>query len=300
MTKTQAWLRSLRLRTLPLSSSGAILGNALAYQSSNFSWLVAVLLLWTVIILQIIANFANDLGDSQKGTDNANRKGPQRSVQSGIITQKQMQKAIITAIIIALLSGIYLLHISIKELNSSFFILLLIGILGIISAIKYTMGKKAYGYYGLGDFFVLLFFGWIPVGIAYFLQTQRWDYMILLPGLAVGLLSVAVLNLNNLRDYENDKICGKRTLIVNMGIFKGKIYHTLLIIVPFISMLIYSYYQTSCTVEYLYTLSFIPLIINIFTVWLTQNTIFLDRELKKVAISTFLMTILFWIGMTLC
>lgn len=300
MTKTQAWLRSLRLRTLPLSSAGAILGNALVFQTANFSWAIAGLLLWTVLVLQIIANFANDLGDSQKGTDNKNRKGPQRSVQSGVITQKQMKNAIITAIVITLLSGVWLLYISIKKIDIAFLILFIIGILGIVSAIKYTMGKKAYGYYGLGDFFVLLFFGWIPVGIAYFLQTLRWDSMVLLPGLAVGLLSVAVLNLNNLRDYENDKLCGKRTFIVNIGIHRGKIYHTLLIITSIIAILIYSYQQDICYWKYLYTLSFIPLIANIVTVWRTQDTTRLDKELKKVAVSTFFMTILFWIGIVLC
>ncbi len=235
MTKTQAWIRSFRLRTLPLSSAGAILGAVLAYRSGLFDLGIAILCLVTILLLQILSNMANDLGDSQKGTDNEFRAGPMRSVQSGIITQKEMQQGIILCVILILICGISLLFRSFETINISFLLIFLVGIAGIAAAIKYTLGKKAYGYYGLGDLFVFFFFGWTPVCIAYFTQTHLWSWEILLPGLTVGLLSTAVLNLNNLRDVENDKNSGKQTLIVKIGVKKGKIYHAMLIILAFLS-----------------------------------------------------------------
>ncbi len=296
MTKTQAWIHSLRLRTLPLSSAGAVLGAALAYKEGSFDWITAALCLFTVVILQILSNMANDLGDSQKGTDNEERVGPQRAVQSGIISQKEMKKAIILVVILALSSGLSLLFYSFEQINYSFLLILLIGVLGIVAAIKYTVGKKAYGYYGLGDLFVFFFFGWIPVGIAYFVQIHIWNWLILLPGLSVGLLSMAVLNLNNLRDVENDRIAGKKTLIVTIGIERGIIYHIVLLLGAFVSAVCYTILTYKSYADLLYLLAFFPLLCHLLRVTQTKDTKELDPELKKVAISTILMVGLWTIG----
>lgn len=299
-TKIQAWIHSFRLRTLPLSSAGVILGTGLAFKAGIFSWITAILCLVSVLLLQILSNMANDLGDSQKGTDNEHRVGPQRSVQSGIITPKEMKRGIIICISLALLSGISLLYYSFSTINLSFLIILLIGLAGIVAAIKYTLGRKAYGYYGLGDIFVFFFFGWIPVGIAYFTQIHSWDWTILLPGLTVGLLSTAVLNLNNLRDFKNDKSCGKKTLIVNIGIKKGKVYHTALLTLAKLSAIIYTLFTFECIFELLYLIAFIPLFIHLKKVWNNDKTEKLDPELKKVALSTLLLVILWTIGFVIC
>nr|MBS9768344.1 1,4-dihydroxy-2-naphthoate octaprenyltransferase [Flavobacteriaceae bacterium] len=149
-------------------------------------------------------------------------------------------------------------------------------------------------YYGLGDFFVFFFFGWIPVGIAYFTQTHHWDWLILLPSLSVGLLSTAVLNLNNLRDIENDKNSGKRTIIVKMGIQKGKIYHFLLILFAFLSANLYTLYSYQNEWNLLYLIAFIPLFIHLKKVTQTTDTKTLDPELKKVAMATVLLVLL-WV-----
>ncbi len=299
MTKTQAWIRSLRLRTLPLSSAGAILGAALAYKDGYFNWSIAALCLLTVLLLQILSNMANDLGDSQKGTDNDKRVGPQRAVQSGLISQKEMKQAIILMILLSLLSGLSLLFYSFKQIDYSFLLIFLIGILGIVAAIKYTVGKKAYGYYGLGDIFVFFFFGWIPVSIAYFVQIHTWNWLILLPGLSVGLLSMAVLNLNNLRDIENDRIAGKKTLIVSMGVKKGIVYHTTLLLGAFASAVSYTILTYKSYFDLLYLFAFLPLLLHLLRVFQTKNTKNLDPELKKVAISTILLVLLWTIGFIL-
>ncbi len=295
MTKTQAWIRSFRLRTLPLSSAGAILGSALAYHTGIFDWGIAVLCLVTILLLQILSNMANDLGDAQKGTDNESRVGPMRSVQSGIITPKEMKRAIVFCVILVLICGVSLLFRSFETLNYSFLIIFLVGIAGIISAIKYTLGKKAYGYYGFGDLFVFFFFGWIPVSIAYFTQTHQWDWLILLPSFSVGLLSTAVLNLNNLRDIENDKNSGKRTLIVKMGVQKGKTYHFLLIFFAFLSANLYTLFSYQNEWNLLYLIAFIPLFVHLRKVTQTTDTKTLDPELKKVAMATVLLVLL-WGG----
>ncbi|PVX51791.1 1,4-dihydroxy-2-naphthoate prenyltransferase [Balneicella halophila] len=300
MTKTQAWIRSFRLRTLPLSSAGAILGAGLAFRDGNFSWFIAILCLVTVLLLQILANMANDLGDAEKGTDNEYRAGPLRSVQSGIISPKEMRIGIVICIIMILASGLSLLFYSFNTINYAFIGILLLGLAGIGAAIKYTVGRKAYGYYGLGDLFVFFFFGWIPVCIAYIVQTVDWNWEILLPGLTVGLLSVAVLNLNNLRDFKNDKLCNKKTLVVNIGVYNSKIYHTILLGMALLSAVFYTILTYQCTYQLLYLLVFIPLTIHLIRVWKTKQIKDLDPELKKVALSTVFLVVLWITGFALC
>lgn len=295
-TKTQAWIHSFRLRTLPLSSAGAILGAALAFKDGVFSWCIAILCLLSVLLLQILSNMANDLGDSQKGTDNEQRTGPLRSVQSGSISPKEMKQGIVVCILLALASGLTLLFHSFEQIDYAFVLILAIGLAGIVAAIKYTVGRKAYGYYGLGDVFVFFFFGCIPVSIAYFVQTHTWNWNILLPAISVGLLSTAVLNLNNLRDFENDKSCGKKTFIVNIGISQGKKYHTVLVLMALLSALAYTFLTYVSFFDWLYLFAFIPLFFHLKRVWNTREIQTIDPELKKVALSTIFLVVLWTIG----
>jgi 1,4-dihydroxy-2-naphthoate octaprenyltransferase len=177
MSKTQAWIKAFRLRTLPLSFSNIILGTALASIDFDIDYLVFGLILTTTLLLQIVSNLANDFGDAKKGTDNDNRVGPERAVQSGIISLQQMKTGIIITSILAFISGIGLLYVAFKgELNYYFLIFLLIGIGAIAAAIKYTVGKKAYGYSGMGDLFVFLFFGLVGVLGTYYLLTQSFEW----------------------------------------------------------------------------------------------------------------------------
>lgn len=299
-SKIKAWINALRLRTLPLSVSGVLLGSFIALQTGEFSINIAFWCLLTIILLQILSNLANDLGDSIKGTDNKKRVGPMRSVQSGTISKKEMKMGIGLVVFLSLLSGVTLLFQSLQNINYLFLILFIIGILGIIAALKYTLGKGAYGYYGLGDLFVMIFFGFIPVAIAFYLQTKEWNNILLLAGLSIGSFSTSVLNLNNLRDYKNDKDCNKKTLIVKMGLKYGKLYHFILIAVGIGSALLYTALSFGCLFNYIYIITFIPFIQNIIIVARNKNTILLDKELKRNAIGTFLLTLHWGIGLLLC
>ncbi|TSE06892.1 1,4-dihydroxy-2-naphthoate octaprenyltransferase [Aquimarina algiphila] len=299
MTKIKAWISAARLRTLPLSVSGIIVGSALGYQSfigTGIFWLAIA----TTLGLQILSNFANDYGDGVKGTDNEDRVGPQRALQSGAISKKEMFRGIIITALITLGVSIALIYVSFGAANflySIFFFLL--GLASIVAAIKYTMGSSAYGYKGLGDIFVFIFFGLVSVVGCYFLFTKHLSFLIFLPAITIGLLSATVLNLNNMRDHNSDKKAGKNTLVVKLGINRAKKYHLSLLILAMLSMLLYLLLTYDHWVNLLFLLSFIPLLIHIKKVINTKNTELLDPELKKVALTTFLLSILFSLGQIL-
>ena len=224
------WLSAFRLRTLPLSVSGIILGSCFAFYNGFFNWIVFLLAILTTIALQILSNLANDLGDSEKGTDNEHRVGPERAVQSGKITSDQMFEAVKMNIIIVIILAFLLVYCAfgVRHFLYAVLFLALAGI-SIYSAVSYTMGNSAYGYKGLGDLFVLIFFGFVSVVGTYFLHTMQLDHVLVLPALTLGLLSVGVLNLNNMRDIDSDKMSNKMTLAVKMGKKGAKIYHIILI-----------------------------------------------------------------------
>lgn len=289
------WIQAARLRTLPLSLSGIIVGSAYAYHQGFYDYRILGLALLTTLGLQILSNYANDYGDGIKGTD-ANRIGEKRMVAAGVITANQMKKAVIITASITLVLALLLIYVAFGKENfalSMIFILLGIGSIG--AAIKYTVGSNAYGYNGLGDLFVFIFFGLVSVIGSNFLYTHFLDWKLFLPASAIGLLSVAVLNLNNLRDIENDRIAGKRTLVVKMGLEKAKIYHFSLFIVSLILMLAFS--------KILKMTSIPILIINILfikhvdTVKKAKEYKDFDPELKKVALGTFVLSLL--VGLSL-
>jgi 1,4-dihydroxy-2-naphthoate octaprenyltransferase len=297
MSNAKAWLQAARLRTLPLSVSGILVGSFYALSQpelkENYNWAILGFALLTTLGLQVLSNFANDYGDGVKGTDNENRIGPQRAIQSGAITVIAMKKGIIITSVLTLAAAITLIYISFGKDNfgySLFFFFL--GLASIGAAIKYTVGNSAYGYRGLGDLFVFIFFGLVSVLGCYFLFSKELTPLIVLPAITVGLLSVAVLNLNNMRDQVSDAQSGKNTIVVKMGPAKAKIYHYMVIITALILTLLFAILSNFKLLQYLFLVAYVPLLLHIKTV--VKNTLprDLDPELKKVALSTFLLSVL--------
>ena len=251
MATIKHYIQAARLRTLPLSVSGILVGTGIAASESKFNLLVFILAIVTTIGFQVLSNFANDYGDGIKGTDDE-RVGELRLIASGLITPKQMKTAMIVTTIITLLCSLVLIYVAFGSENFIksvvFFIL---GIVSIVAAIKYTVGKSAYGYSGLGDVFVFLFFGLLSVLGSYYLYTHELaNILMVLPAVAFGMLSTAVLNLNNMRDQIQDKKANKNTLVVKLGSQKAKVYHFSLIIIALVLLIIYR--TTQITISYKY------------------------------------------------
>jgi 1,4-dihydroxy-2-naphthoate octaprenyltransferase len=258
-----------------------------------FNWNIVLFALLTTLGLQILSNFANDYGDGVKGTDNKDRVGPMRAIQSGMITPNAMKKAIGLTAVITLTFAVLLIYFAFKEsylLYSLFFLML--GILAIASAIRYTVGKGAYGYRGFGDLFVFIFFGMVSTFGVYFMFSKSIDWLLLLPATAIGLLSVGVLNLNNMRDEESDRKAGKNTIVVKMGGENAKKYHFFLVISAMVLVLLFAYLNNFHFDQYIFVVAFFPLISHLITVYKNKNPKLLDPELKKLAISTFILSIL--------
>ena len=289
------WIQAARLRTLPLSVSGIIVGSFYAMSQSMFNWKIVIFALSTTLGLQILSNFANDYGDGVKGTDNEDRIGPKRAIQSGAITPQAMKRAMIITSIMTLLSAILLIYCSFKDHNLGFSLFFLVlGILAIASAIRYTVGSNAYGYRGYGDIFVFVFFGLVSTLGIYFMFAKTFEnaYLLFLPATAIGFLSVAVLNLNNMRDEISDKKAGKNTLVVKMGVEKAKIYHYFLIVSAMVLVLVFAYLSDFHFDQYIFIVAYFPLTKHLITVYKTKDSRALDPELKKVALSTFLLSVL--------
>ncbi len=245
----QIWLDAARPKTLPLALVSIVTGSALAFSnttedSGSFSWFISVLALLTATLLQILSNLANDYGDAVKGTDNDQRIGPARAIQSGAVTLHAMKRAIIINIALTIIAGLVLVFSALSSIESiaSF---LLLGALAIAAAIAYTVGNQPYGYVGLGDLSVFIFFGLLGVSGTYFLHTGNIETSLLLPSIGCGLLAVAVLNINNMRDIDNDYACGKRTVAVRLGRQRAKHYHLSLLAGAFVTFAGYLVIQHS-------------------------------------------------------
>jgi len=223
------WLDAARPKTLPLALVSILTGSVLAYSTHQFSLAVAVLAFVTATLLQILSNLANDYGDAVKGTDNEKRLGPLRAIQSGSVSLDNMKQAIIINVVFTMIAGLTLVFYALDSLNSILAFIGL-GVLAIIAAIAYTVGNKPYGYVGLGDVSVFIFFGLLGVAGTYFLHTGMVAPLLTLPAIGCGLLAVAVLNINNMRDIENDEECGKRTVAVRLGQKRAKQYHSILLV----------------------------------------------------------------------
>lgn len=300
MPKISSWIKAFRLRTLPLSFSSVILGSFLAYNKGYFIPSVLIGALLTTLCLQILSNLANDYGDTINGVDNHQRLGPKRGLQTGDISLQQMKWAVILFTLLSLISGIWLLVTGTRGLTfSSGLIMLLIGLVAIAAAIKYTIGKKPYGYIGLGDFFVFLFFGLVGVIGTYYLHSKQitaWEF---LPAISIGLFSTGVLNLNNLRDQVNDKQSGKITMVVKLGNHKGKIYHAILIGSGMCTALAFTFINYQSPMQFIYLITFPLFIRNIIIVFRNQEPAQLNSQLKVLSLTTLFFTFTFGLGLIL-
>ncbi|MCO5247961.1 MAG: 1,4-dihydroxy-2-naphthoate polyprenyltransferase [Chitinophagales bacterium] len=299
MVSFSDWMVSFRLRTLPLSLSSVILGSFLAAYHQSFNWGVCLLAVMTTLFLQILSNLANDYGDTVSGVDNAERIGPQRSLQSGAISLHQMKNAIIIFVILSLIAGTSLIAIAIQGLQFSSVMMFVIGIAAIIAAMKYTMGSHPYGYAGMGDIFVFTFFGLAGVMGTFFLHTHHLSIMEFLPAISIGCFSTGVLNLNNLRDYENDKAYGKKTMVVRLGFQNAKVYHLAILSLGIFTTVLYVLLSDATLLKWLFILPTLGVILNIKTVLQAQTPSSLDPELKKLSISTLLFALFLGIGLVI-
>lgn len=297
MASVKSWIKAARLRTLPLAMSGILMGGALSYFYGGFNSKVTILAIVTALFIQIFSNFANDYGDSQKGTDNQHRVGPKRTVQSGEISSNQMKTGMVVLIMLSLATGIWLVAEGTKGLDLTTFLLFLVfGIVALIAAYRYTAGSNPYGYAGLGDVAVFLFFGILPVAGTYFLNTHQINPEIFMPAVSIGLFSTGVLNLNNMRDIENDRNSGKKTVVVRMGSNKSKRYHTSLIAIGWLTAVLFVVLRFQSVYQALFVLT-LPLFVNdLVKINLIQEPRQLDPFLKKLSIATLLFTVLFGIG----
>ena len=284
-----AWLIAARLRTLPLSLSGIFFGATVVlsvekFDPSVFHWALVV-----TISLQVLSNFANDLGDGLKGTDNENRIGPKRALQAGLLSARELKTGIVILILLTGLAIYQLLQIA--NLNStSYAVLAVLGVLSIVAALTYTLGKKPYGYYGLGDFMVFFFFGGVAVLGTIVLFTPDIPLYAIGYTMTAGALSTAVLNLNNMRDHQSDKASGKNTLVVRMGVGRAKIYHYLLLITAYIGFTFSTIAVLSPNSIFL-VLAFVFLIPHIQRVRKVEDYRNLDGELKKIALFCFVLSV---------
>jgi len=293
--QTKAWISAFRLRTLPLSLSCIGMGGFLAAAAGKFNGTIFFLCCLTTIFLQVLSNLANDYGDSVNGADHAGRKGPQRAVQSGVITAGQMKSAVVIFVLLCLVSGISLLLISFGLNWNALLFFFVLGLLSIAAAIAYTVGKRPYGYAGLGDISVLLFFGLVGVLGSLYLFTKEVYRTDVLPALSCGLFSIAVLNINNVRDIESDRTAGKFSIPVRIGKANAAIYHWVLLIGGISASLIYVIIHYQSPLQFLFLLT-TPLLIRIGLAVSKKPSSELDPYLKQMALSTLLFVILFGTG----
>ncbi len=297
MSNIKTWLSAMRLRTLPLSVSGIIIGACFAYYDGAFDLLIFIIAMLLTIGFQILSNLSNDYGDGIKGTDNENRVGPLRAIQSGKISERQMVDAIRKNILIVIILTVALLFAAFGTKHFLYgFLFLILGGLATYSALTYTIGESPYGYRGLGDFFVFIFFGLVSVIGSYFLFTKQLDHFVILPAIAVGLLSVGVLNLNNMRDINSDVLSNKMTLAVKFGSKKSKSYHNLLILSAMIVSFAFSILYYTSAWNLLFYISYIPLILHIKKIKNAIDPKDFDSELKVLALTTFFFSLLLGVG----
>ena len=298
--KIKPWIEAFRLRTLPLALSNTIIGSCLAAADDKFRLSIFGLAALTTIMLQIMSNMANDYGDFVNGKDTAERIGPKRMVQSGEITPRIMLRGIILIGILCAVSGVSLIVIGTEGIPLTN--MLLFGVLGlaaIAAAIKYTVGKNPYGYRGLGDIFVFIFFGLVGVIGTYFLHTQTFRWDLLLPASAIGMLSTGVLNMNNMRDYEADKNAGKMTIVVAMGTRNAALYHLFLMCGAMLLAIVYTLMNYHTLWQWLFVLSFPVLFLNLKKVFTYKNALELYPELPRLSMASLVFALTFGIGLLL-
>ena len=302
------WIKAARLRTLPLSISGIIMGSFIArwkllQNGETWDWTIFALALLVTLLYQVLSNYANDYGDGVKGTDkNSIGEAEQRAVASGKISVSQMRNAVILFALLSLVTTFYLLYKAFfPNFINEFYTFIGLGVACILAAIGYTVGKKPYGYLGLGDIMVFIFFGLVSVCGSYFLFTKSFDWDILLPASAIGLLSAAVLNLNNMRDIENDEKSGKKTLALRLGFKNAMIYEMIILVLPPILVLMYMMInhlqEQGKYYAFIFFVTVFPLMSLRRKIMAVKEPKELDPFLKQVAMITFVMSILVAIGL---
>ena len=290
------WIKAFRLRTLPLALSCIFMGNFIAVLHSYHGEIrtsVAVLAILTTIFLQILSNLANDLGDSQHGADSDQRTGPSRTVQSGEISSAQMKRAVYVFLILSLISGCYLLYMAFGTDLGHYLSFLGLGLLSIAGAVYYTMGKNPYGYMGLGDISVYLFFGLLGVGGTYFLHLKTLSVDVLLLAHSCGMFSVGVLNLNNVRDIDSDEKAGKHSIPVRIGKRKAILYHWFLLLSGFGSAVVYAFLNFNHLTQWAFLLTFPLFLLNGIKLQKAENSGQIDPLLKQLALSTLIFVLVF-------
>ncbi len=296
-TKTQAWISAMRPRTLPLAIACIVMGAFLAAADGSFRWSVTVLSVLTAVFLQILSNLANDYGDSIHGADHVERSGPKRAVQAGLISASTMKRAMILFALLSAVTGIGLLWVAFG-VRALVWLLVFVALGGaaIWAAINYTAGSNPYGYAGLGDMFVLIFFGWVGVMGTYFLQAQTLNWLMLLPATSCGLLAVAVLNINNIRDIESDKKAGKNSIPVRIGPEKARNYHWVLLIGAFLLAVLYVVLNFHSLWQFLFVLVVPLLVRNGTAVSRTYEPMKINPLLKQMSLITLAFILAFGIG----
>jgi 1,4-dihydroxy-2-naphthoate octaprenyltransferase len=299
MSQFKSILHASRLRTLPLALSCIITGNAMAYYLGAFQWEIFFLSIVTTLLLQIVSNFSNDIGDSEKGTDNEDRIGPQRAIQSGVMTPDELKKILKITMLLALLSGIALILVA-NILWWEKLLHFLVGLIALWAADNYTKGDIAYGYRAYGDVFVFLFFGIIGVIGSMFLNVHQLNNAALLPAIGVGCLTTSVLHLNNLRDMMNDAKSGKITVAIQFGYENSRIYFIVLILIGMLSWGSYVFTQNLTNwYSYTYWLGFVPFMLILIKFLKIKELKDFDMLLKPTALATFFLSILFFISQVL-
>jgi 1,4-dihydroxy-2-naphthoate polyprenyltransferase len=299
VSNIRSWIKAFRLRTLPLALSSILMGTFLAAYHGSFSIVIFVLSVLTTVLLQVLSNLANDYGDSIHGADHPDvRKGPSRAVQSGAITASSMKAAVILFSLFSLASGTTLLIVSFGNDWKSFGYFLVLGILCILAAIAYTVGKKPYGYAGLGDLSVLLFFGFVGVLGSLYLYTKQIQTVQLLPSISCGVFAVAVLNINNIRDIDSDKLAGKYSIPVRIGRGKAVVYHLVLLGIGIAAAIAYSVIEFQSWLQFLFLIT-IPLLLRNARAVHSKPSAELDPFLKQMAITTLLFVLSFGAGLVL-
>lgn len=296
---SRVWLSAIRLRTLPLTLASIGMGSFLAADQAMFDLRVFLLCALTTVFLQILSNLANDYGDTQHGADSVFREGPARSVQAGIISAQQMLSAVILFALLSLGSGLWLLYISLGFNMHSFLFFLLLGLLCIVAAVAYTAGRKPYGYAGLGDLSVMIFFGIVGVLGTYYMHTGSFRSLYIWPALSCGFFATAVLNVNNIRDINSDKLAGKKSIPVRIGRKKSTQYHWFLLLAGIVCSLVFLSLEFQSYWQLLF-LAVLPLMVkNGLAVQNIQNALGLDPYLKQMALAALLFVFLFGVGLLL-
>ena len=288
-----SWIKAIRPRTLPLAWACLTLGGVLAHMEGNFKGSIYGLSVFTAFCLQILSNLANDYGDAESGLDGPNREGPSRTIQEGLITKQQMKVAIGLMIVLSFISGLLLIYVSFEDWEWMISFLGL-GLLSIWAAIKYTMGKNPYGYSGWGDLFVLIFFGWVGVGGSLFLYNQNFHWINLLPATSLGLFSVAVLNVNNIRDIESDKKSGKYSIPVRIGREAAIRYHGLILIVAISCSIAFALLREFQDFQWIFMLVLPFLIRNWNGIQKNKSPHKIDPFLRQMAFITLFFVVLFF------